>query len=327
MNNFHYSIKLAIIIPVYNAEKTIRRAIDSILSQTMKEFIVICIDDKSKDGSLKILEEYAASDKRVIVLKNEINKGCGGLTRNVGLEYLFNKIKNNVEFVTFLDADDNFEDNNYFDIAYRKAIETNSDVVLHAHKVIYLQENDDAYLCDFEFEEKTYDGNCLRIFGENEKMMFCCTSRLSIIRKELIRNLRYSKLFAEDAFYLIYVLSLAKRATTIPGRYYNYYFGVEDSMLSKTKSEIIIKDLFIEIKDILKYFKDRGDLASFEFKITIISILLRLIIMLVGVEKIPSISTLNNVFGLDLTSKEIYENPKLFKLSKILIDSAKKSQD
>ena len=58
-------VTLSIIIPVYNLELYIRRCLNSVIEQTYKELEIIVVNDGSKDGSLKILEEYASKDSRV----------------------------------------------------------------------------------------------------------------------------------------------------------------------------------------------------------------------------------------------------------------------
>lgn len=55
---------ISIIIPVYNVEKFIRQCLDSILSQSYKNYEVILIDDKSKDSSLDIIREY---EKNILI--------------------------------------------------------------------------------------------------------------------------------------------------------------------------------------------------------------------------------------------------------------------
>ena len=89
---------LSIIIPVYNAEKYLRRCIESIIAQTYGDWEMILVNDGSKDGSLAICQEYAAKDKRIKV----IDKSNGGPSsaRNKGLENAQG------EFVYFMDADD-----------------------------------------------------------------------------------------------------------------------------------------------------------------------------------------------------------------------------
>ena len=70
------TVKVSVILPVYNVEKYLKECLDSILNQTLQEIEVICVDDGSTDRSLEILREYEKKDKRVIVLTQE-NKGAG----------------------------------------------------------------------------------------------------------------------------------------------------------------------------------------------------------------------------------------------------------
>jgi glycosyltransferase involved in cell wall biosynthesis len=71
-------------VPVYNAEKNIGRCIESVLSQTYKDFELILMDDGSKDDSGKICDEYAMKDERIRVIHKE-NSGVSD-TRNQGLQ-------------------------------------------------------------------------------------------------------------------------------------------------------------------------------------------------------------------------------------------------
>ena len=89
---------ISIIVPVYNAEKTLRQCLDSVLSQKYKDFELFLVDDGSKDESLAICEEYAEKDDRIKVL----HKPNGGVSsaRNLGLEYAKG------ERITFIDSDD-----------------------------------------------------------------------------------------------------------------------------------------------------------------------------------------------------------------------------
>ena len=92
--------KVTVIIPVYNTEPYLRECLDSVLSQTLREIEVICIDDGSTDHSAAIIEEYAERDSRVALLRQE-NAGAGA-ARNRGLE------RAGGEYVCFLDADDKY---------------------------------------------------------------------------------------------------------------------------------------------------------------------------------------------------------------------------
>ena len=87
--------KISIIIPVYNSEEYIPQCLDSLLSQTYKNLEIICINDGSKDDSLKVLEHYKTVDDRIIALTQE-NKGQSA-ARNRGVEI------STGEWITFVD--------------------------------------------------------------------------------------------------------------------------------------------------------------------------------------------------------------------------------
>lgn len=89
--------KVSVLMPVYNAERFLREAIDSILSQTFTDFELIIVNDGSTDKSEKIMREY--SDPRIKYFKNEVNRGLIE-TRNT----LINKAAG--EYISFLDSDD-----------------------------------------------------------------------------------------------------------------------------------------------------------------------------------------------------------------------------
>ena len=60
--------KVSVIIPVYNVEKYLRKCLDSVVVQTLKDIEIICVDDGSTDDSGKILDEYTQKDKRIKVI-------------------------------------------------------------------------------------------------------------------------------------------------------------------------------------------------------------------------------------------------------------------
>ena len=62
---------ISIVVPVYNVEKYVGKAIDSILAQTLKEFELFAVDDGTPDSSGKICDEYALKDSRIKVLHKE----------------------------------------------------------------------------------------------------------------------------------------------------------------------------------------------------------------------------------------------------------------
>lgn len=90
--------KISIIVPIFNAEKTLSRCIESLIHQTYRNLEIILVDDDSKDNSLVICKKYQLQDKRIKVL----HKHNGGVSsaRNAGLDIASG------EFVMFCDSDD-----------------------------------------------------------------------------------------------------------------------------------------------------------------------------------------------------------------------------
>ena len=89
---------ISIIVPVYNAEKTLDRCVKSLVSQTYPNIEIILVNDGSKDNSLALCRQYAGEDPRIVV----IDKPNGGVSsaRNTGLDAATG------EFVMFCDSDD-----------------------------------------------------------------------------------------------------------------------------------------------------------------------------------------------------------------------------
>lgn len=114
---------LTIIVPVYNVEEFIEETLNSLLSQTLKNWEAIVIDDGSTDRSPSIVDEYAAADSRIKAL-HQSNKGLGA-TRNVGISQASGR------YLTFLDSDDIIPDNAY-KFAIKKLDKTGSDFAIGA---------------------------------------------------------------------------------------------------------------------------------------------------------------------------------------------------
>jgi glycosyltransferase involved in cell wall biosynthesis len=124
--------KISIIIPIYNSEKYLDRCLQSVLDQTFFDFECLLIDDCSNDSSAAICDRYAAIDKRISVIHNNINQGSS-LTRKVGL------VHSKGLYVQFIDSDD-WVESNMLETLFTTAIMGDYDVVWHDfynHKQVY----------------------------------------------------------------------------------------------------------------------------------------------------------------------------------------------
>lgn len=113
--------KVSVIVAVYNAEKTLSRCLDSLKVQTLQEIEFVCVDDGSTDNSPKILDDYAAKDRRFRVF-HKANEGVS-TTRQFGLDHLCG------EYVIHLDADDFAEPDGYLHL-YEAASAEDADIVI-----------------------------------------------------------------------------------------------------------------------------------------------------------------------------------------------------
>ena len=91
---------ISIIMPVYNGERFLSEAIESIIAQTYENWELLAVDDGSTDKSLQIIEAYAEKDGRIKLLKNDSGEHGPGIARNYGIERISGK------YTYFLDADD-----------------------------------------------------------------------------------------------------------------------------------------------------------------------------------------------------------------------------
>ena len=94
-------ITVSVVMPVYNGEGYLRECLDSVCAQTLRDIEIICVDDGSSDGSLAILDEYAAADPRIKVIAQP-NSGAA-VARNKGIAIAQG------EYLSILDSDDWFE--------------------------------------------------------------------------------------------------------------------------------------------------------------------------------------------------------------------------
>ncbi|MBX1175633.1 glycosyltransferase family 2 protein [Campylobacter lari] len=94
--------QISIILPTYNVEKYIARALDSCINQSFKDIEIIIVDDCGNDKSIDIAKEYASKDNRIKIIHNEENLGTFA-SRNIGV------LNSSSPYIMFLDPDDYLE--------------------------------------------------------------------------------------------------------------------------------------------------------------------------------------------------------------------------
>lgn len=140
--------KVSVIIPIYNVEQYLRKCLDSVVKQTLKDIEIILVNDASPDHSDVIMREYEAaySNIRCVYLKE--NRCLGG-ARNAGVEIATG------EYITFLDSDD-YLDLDYCEKMYNRIVATGSDFAYSSYKMVDENETVKSIRCTYPVE---FDGN------------------------------------------------------------------------------------------------------------------------------------------------------------------------
>lgn len=111
--------KVSVCVPVYNAERYVSDCLDSLITQTLNDLEIVCVDDGSTDESPKILDEYARKYKNIKVIHQK-NTGLGG-ARDTGVENASG------EYIGFIDADDKADSKMYEEL-YNLAKAKNAEI-------------------------------------------------------------------------------------------------------------------------------------------------------------------------------------------------------
>lgn len=289
--------KIAVVVPVYKAEKFIRKCIDSLLNQSFEDIIIVCVNDSSPDNCAEILNDYAKQDERIIVINNEVNKGAGA-ARNTGLDYIYENLPE-VEYISLIDADDRIELNT-FEKAYSEAKKCNADIL----NWNFLPSTYWQYKTEATNDVIDYEGNCLEALFEHKEFytFIVCWSKL--YKKELLKDIRFSgRQFFEDGSFAYKVLPRAKVMRVIPDTLYEYNIENSDNLCSKIDGANRLKAIFNTIKETFADWQELGILEKYKFQY-IQHILLYASLVCPDVLEGDYTSELNNSFGLNVLSDE-----------------------
>lgn len=246
--------KVSIIVPVYNVEKYLRKCLDSLINQTLKEIEIICVNDGSKDNSPKILEEYAKKDNRIIVINQE-NAGLS-VARNSGIDIAKG------EYIGFVDSDD-WVDLDFFEKLYYSATSNDTDIAVGG--IIRVTGIKKKKFLNFEKETLTDNANL--------KFELCDVPEKSYVWNKIYKTeklkgigLEFEKgIFYEDCIFTPQALFYLGKIVTVPNIYY-YYLRRGNSTV-KQRSEKANADNAYANKKANDFIKEHNiDISSHEPK-------------------------------------------------------------
>lgn len=208
-------MKISIIVPVYNAEKTIKKCVDSIISQTICEIELILIDDFSKDNSYKICSELKKKYPQIILLQTE-GKGVSQ-ARNTGLR------KSSGDIIGFCDADDYYESNALNRIVEEFERNSKVDIIVTGFNIV---EVTGKIISKINFK-KSFECTSTKLMGHvlNDNTVMGSVWN-KFFRRKLLDGIEFeqSLSYCEDKHYVMKVLSKNRDSLciVIKDRLYNY---------------------------------------------------------------------------------------------------------
>ena len=177
--------KVSVIMPAYNAEKTVAQAIISVMGQSFGDFELIVIDDCSKDNTVSIIEALAKEDERIVLLKNEKNSGVSK-TRNYGISVARG------ELIAFLDSDDMWREDK---LEKQLAIfEKNEKAVISYTASAFIDNDGNPYDYIMQAEEKTDYKTLLK------KNLLSCSSVM--IKAEVMKGIEMPNDSMHEDYYV-----------------------------------------------------------------------------------------------------------------------------
>ena len=239
---------ISIVIPIYNGERFLRPCLDSILSQSVRELEVICVNDGSKDGTQSILEEYAAKDPRVVVLQQE-NQGIAA-ARNSGMD------RATGEYLWFFDGDDVMQPGAAEAMLHRVQ-ETGADLVMGNYQY-YHQVSKEIQTPGQRVKTVVLRGNERMQAAHITPLCGCKLWRTAFLREHDIHF--WELKLGEDTTFFLHGLALCETVAMLDKNI--YYYRIYDGSTSYTYS---LKELeFIKAFDQLdQWYAAQGDLEAF----------------------------------------------------------------
>lgn len=235
--------EISIIVPCFNSEKYIKRCLDSLLNQTLKDIDIIVVDDGSTDSTSNIVKSYSDNRIRYFIKENE------GIAeaRNFGVS------KVNSEYFGFLDSDDYCEPETF-------------ETLLNKIK----KDNSDLAICNFIWE---FEGESSKNYIEHEgpynlgkEMMLGLFATLwnKVYKTSFIKSLDYNFIKGyryEDASVLYKMCSYVKKISFIDKPYFHY--TQRKGSITRTYNEKV-KDMVFIFNDLYDYYNNHNLLDEYK---------------------------------------------------------------
>lgn len=216
--------KISIIVPVYNSSKYLKSSINSLITQSLPDIEIICVDDHSDDNSLSILENMAKTDNKIKIIAHESNQGLLK-TRADGVKLAKG------QFIMFMDADDEYVPEACSEL-YKHMIESDCDFIQYGTEIIPSENADKTVVDDYIHYLKPYaelienesiikhqfDGSFnWHVWTKIYKAEICKKAYLSAGEQYLI--------LTDDLYISFFITYYSRKTLGVCKNYYRYHLG------------------------------------------------------------------------------------------------------
>lgn len=223
-----YDKKVSVVVPVYNAEKYLKRCLEPLVNQTLEEIEIICVDDGSKDSSVQIIDEYEQKYPNKVRAFHKENGGEWS-ARTYGLK------KATGEYVGFMDNDD-VPEITWAEKLYHCAKENNADIAFCGYDRVDM--DTDKVVAT----EMTQYGTMQKEVDFNDDFIVYANPSLwnKLYRREIVKDLEFLPFRgANDTLFLIQsYYHGVKKLAFIPDVLYHYYLRSSSQIHNMTKQDI-----------------------------------------------------------------------------------------
>ena len=236
---------VSVLVPCYNVEKYIRQCLDSVVGQTLADMEIICLNDVSTDGTLAILQEYAAKDSRVRII-DKPNSGYGD-SMNKGLEAA------TYEYIGIVESDD-WAEADMFEALYTLAKEHDADMVKSAYNFYWSTPKERRELCAVpsEFADRLLLNEEHADFSRIAPSIWSGIYRREMLEQYGIRFLTTPGASYQDIAFSFKVYCCAKRFMMLEKAYLHYRVDNENSSINSKGKVFCVCDEWNEVKRFMK---------------------------------------------------------------------------
>ncbi|MCL1989201.1 MAG: glycosyltransferase family 2 protein [Firmicutes bacterium] len=249
---------LSIVISVYNAEITIKKAITSILTQKFDDWEIILVNDGSTDSCPQIIDDYAKSDTRIKAFHKQNEGPYSGF--NLGIEKAIGK------YITFMGADDTYE-LDALQIIANQATEYDYDIICILLNI--LQSEDDEQNITKILERQVLPQkweNGIKITNKKDFQSFwliflydnIISNNMNVYKASIIKKYKYRAIkYGEDTLFNIDLADDICSVSCHPKPIYNYFYYVNNERLNismnkyHANSHTILNECYIKCKELL----------------------------------------------------------------------------